>query len=262
MVVLLNWLHRLKRQYILRRARIPERQWKDCVARLPVLHRLSHTELHRLRELASLFLYEKTLNGTRGFIVTDEIRNLVAAQACLLILNLDLDYYSGWSEIIIYADSFIVQHDEVDEIGLVHRNRRALGGESWSHGPVIISWADASPVAVRYHQGGNVILHEFAHKLDMLNGDANGMPPLHRDMDRERWTRSFTQAYELFSNQLEYLHHTTIDPYAATSPAEFFAVMTEYFFEAPETLHEAFPAVYEELRVFYRQAPLSRDYRR
>lgn len=128
--MLLNWLHRLKRQYILRRARIPERQWIECVAQLPMLHRLSRSELHRLRELASLFLYEKMLNGARDFIVTDEIRNLVAAQACLLILNLDLEYFSGWREIIVYPDSFIVQHDEVDEIGLVHKNRRALGGES------------------------------------------------------------------------------------------------------------------------------------
>ena len=262
MVVWLNWLHRLKRQYILRRARIPERQWKDCVARLPVLHRLSHPELHRLREQASLFLYEKTLNGARGFVVTDEIRNQVAAQAGLLILNLDLDYYSGWREVIIYADSFIVQHDEVDEIGLVHQNRRTLGGESWSRGPVIISWADASPAAARHHQGGNVILHEFAHKLDMLNGGANGMPPLHREMDRERWTRSFTQAYERLSMQLEDLQHTDIDPYAATSPAEFFAVMTEYFFEAPKTLQETFPDVYAELRDFYRQDPLARGYKR
>lgn len=260
--MILSWLHRLKLQYVLRRARIPERQWKDCVAQLSVLHKLSQPELHRLRELASLFLYEKTVNGAKGFTVTEEMRNQLAAQACLLILNLDLDYYSGWREIIMYPDSFIVQRDEVDGVGLVHKNRRALGGESWSHGPVIISWADALHRSGHYHQGGNVILHEFAHKLDMLNGEANGMPPLHRDMDRERWTRSFTQAYEQLSEQLEYHHHTQIDPYAATSPAEFFAVMTEYFFESPETLQEAFPAVYAELCAFYRQNPLARGYKR
>lgn len=258
--MLLNWLHRLKRQYVLRRARIPERQWKDCLAQLPLLSGLSRSELHRLRELSSLFLYEKTINGARGFAVTDEMRHLIAVQASLLILNLDLDYYTGWREIIVYPDSFIVHHEEVDEIGLVHKNRRALGGESWSHGPVIISWADALPNSGqhKHRQGGNVILHEFAHKLDMLNGEANGMPPLHRDMDRERWTRSFFHAYEQLAHQLEYEHQTMIDPYAAESPAEFFAVLTEHFFEAPERVQRSFPDVYVELGQFYRQDPLAR----
>ncbi|MEJ2554168.1 MAG: zinc-dependent peptidase, partial [Gammaproteobacteria bacterium] len=143
--------------------------------------------------------------------------------------------------------------------GVVHRTRRALGGESWGQGPVILSWRDAQPDAHPHGHGSNVILHEFAHKLDMLNGAANGMPPLHGDMSRSAWTAALSSAYDDLYHQLLRYHHTAIDPYAAESPAEFFAVLTETFFELPQRLQETYPAVYEVFRQFYRQDPLLRS---
>lgn len=186
------------------------------------------------------------------------MRVSIAAQACLLILNLDLDYYRGWSEIIVYPDSFITQRNELDANGLVHESRRVLAGESWERGPVIISWSDANQ-SKRHGQASNVIIHEFAHKLDMLNGVANGMPPLHANMVRENWTASLSQAYEKLGQQLQYFGYSEIDPYAAENPAEFFAVLSEVFFEQPEKLHSVYPLAYEQLAQFYRQNPIRRS---
>ncbi len=226
---------------------------------MPMLIHLDQREQHRLRKLTSLFLHEKTIIGVAGFEVDDRIRITIAAQACLLILNLNLDYFAGWSEVIVYPGAFVVTREERDTTNLVRSNRRTLAGESWIHGPVILSWADAQPAAHSYSSASNIILHEFAHKLDMLNGSANGMPPLHSNMLREIWTASLSQAYEKLSHQVECHHHTAIDPYATENPAEFFAVLTEVFFEQPARLHHLYPDVYQQLHLFYRQDPLSRQ---
>lgn len=218
--------------------------------------RLGHRELHRLRKLASLFLHEKAITGAGGLEVDDFMRVYIAAQACLLILNLDLDDFQGWSEVIVYPDTFVIKREEYDASGVVHETRKALAGEAWQRGPVILSWSDARPGSHPHGPASNVILHEFSHKLDMLNGAANGMPPLHRDMVREEWTASLSHAYENLYHQVERHHHTSIDPYAAENPAEFFAVLTEVFFVQPALLHRLYPKVYRQLSLFYRQDPL------
>lgn len=254
-------LKRLRRawlQHVMFRSRISYPLWHESMTSAPVFMRLSQREQHRLRKLASLFLHEKSITGVGGLIVDSTMRVYIAAQACLLILNLDLDYYRGWSEVIVYPDSFIIQREEYDDSGVVHETRRTLAGEAWGRGPVILSWSDAKPEARPHGSTSNVILHEFAHKLDMLNGAANGMPPLHSNMVRERWTAFLSQAYEKLYHQLERHHHTTIDPYAAENPAEFFAVLTEVFFEQPALLHSLYPDVYEQLSMFYRQDPVQR----
>ncbi len=251
-------MRRWWRQHLLRRGRIPAHQWQQCVAQLPVLSHLSRRDLLRLRELASLFLHEKAIVGAGGLQVDEAMRVLIAAQACLLILNLGLDYYDGWYEVIVYPDTFVVEHQEQDAAGVLHETRQALGGESWGRGPLVLSWADARPGAYPHGAGSNVILHEFAHKLDMLNGAANGMPPLHRDMRQEEWTQALSQAYDKFRDEVERHHHVTIDPYAAESPAEFFAVLSEAFFEVPERLYQSYPMAYRQLSGFYRQDPLAR----
>lgn len=257
------WFSRFKRwrrQRILRRARIPLPLWERVVDDALAHYRLDHHELQRLRELASLFLYHKVISGAGGLVVDDYLRVVIAAQACLLILELDLDWYDGWREIIVYPGSFIVAREEQDELGLVHEKRAVLGGEAWGRGPLILAWEDARPGAHPHGSGSNVILHEFAHKLDMLNGAANGMPPLHRDMDRSEWTHSFSAAYDRLQDRLMRHHRSCIDPYAAENPAEFFAVVTEEFFEAPDCLHDSEPAIYRLLSRFYRQDPLRRQH--
>ena len=189
--------------------------------------------------------------------MTDKMRVTIAAQACLLILNLGLDYFEGWHEIIVYPDTFVVAREERDDAGVIHRNRDALGGEAWGRGPIILSWRDAQPGAHPHGHGSNVILHEFAHKLDMLNGAANGMPPLHADMSRPAWTEALSSAYANLYHKLQRHHKTAIDPYAIETPAEFFAVLTETFFEQPQYLFQEYPKVYEMFTQFYLQDPLS-----
>jgi len=254
----MNRLQRWWHQRFLRKHRIPLPLWDSALSQAATLTRLDPAERHRLRELASRFLHDKSIVGAQGLTVTDDIRVMIAAQACLLILNLDLDYFDGWREIIVYPDSFVVAREERDEAGVVHRSRHALGGEAWGQGPVILSWGDAQAGTQLHRHGSNVILHEFAHKLDMLNGAANGMPPLHPDMSRPAWTKALAAAYAELHQRLQYHHHTPIDPYAATNPAEFFAVATETFFELPQLLHESYPQVYEVFKQFYRQDPLTK----
>jgi len=240
------------------RGRIALKLWDQVVADALAHFHLSHDELHRLRELASLFLQRKSISGASGLQVDDYQRVVIASQACLIILNLDLDYYDGWYEVIVYPDSFYVEMSQQDEIGLVHEQRVLLGGEAWGTGPVILSWHDARPGNHIHGKGSNVIVHEFAHKLDMLNGVANGMPPLHRDMKREAWTGAFSHTFENLLRQIERHHHTVIDPYGAENPAEFFAVISEEFFEVPERVRQFYPDVYHQLQLFYRQDPLAR----
>ena len=254
----MNRLQRWWQQRFLRKHRIPLPLWDAALSQAAVLKRLDPAERHRLRELTSRFLHVKSIVGAQDLPVSDEMRVLIAAQACLLILNLDLDYFDGWREIIVYPDSFIVAHEQRDEAGVVHRTRSALGGEAWGQGPVILSWGDAQAVSHHRGHGANIILHEFAHKLDMLNGAANGMPPLHADMSRPAWTEALTAAYDDLYQQLQHHHPTAIDPYAAENPAEFFAVVTETFFEAPRRLWDTYPDVYEMFKQFYRQDPLAR----
>lgn len=256
----MNVLKRYQRfllQRHLRRSRIPYNQWRSVVNQVPLLHRLPHREHHRLRQLTSLFLDRKTIVGAGDFVVNERMRVTIAAQACVLILKLNLDYFNGWVEVIVYPDAFVVSHNEADEAGVIHQQSRALGGEAWGRGPVILSWGDIDPLGREKAVGHNVVLHEFAHKLDMLNGPADGLPPLHHGMILKHWSEDFSQVYSKLRKQVAEHHHTSIDPYAAVNPAEFFAVVSETFFEAPERLWHHYPALYEELRSFYRQDPLT-----
>ncbi len=255
-------LERIQRwwtQHLLHRHRIPLPLWQRLLESSALLARLDKKERHRLRELASLFLHRKTIVGADGFEPDQMARALIAAEASLLILNLGLDWYDGWSEIIVYPGAFIAPHQERDEAGVVHQSNRGLSGEAWGRGPVILSWADIDPARRRQrHKGTNVVLHEFAHKLDFLDGAANGIPPLHPGNTQQEWARDFTRAYE------DLIHHSQpeangIDRYATTSPAEFFAVMTELFFEAPARLEKKYAQIYQELCRFYRQDPVRRQ---
>lgn len=211
-------------------------------------------QLAHLRTLTTWFLHNKSINGAQGLDVTLSMRVAVAVQACLLILNLDIDYFDNWVEVILYPNAFRVNHQRVDAIGLVHDDARVLSGESWLRGPVILSWDNVERGAYQYQPGSNVVFHEFAHKLDGLNGTTNGMPPLPQRISQQRWTEDFSQAYEALRLQVAVGEPTLINPYASTSPAEFFAVLTEYYFTEPDILKFCCPGVYRQLKAFYRLA--------
>ena len=253
----MSWFGRWRRTRILARHAIPLEAFDAALARLPILYRLDASERVRLREAASLFIHDKTFSAAGDAEVDDAIRLAIALQACLLTLNLGEDSYRGWNEIILYPDEFLRPRVDIDEAGVVHHTRDILAGESWHGGPLVLSLADVE--ASGQADGFNVVLHEFAHKLDMLNGDANGFPPLHRGMDAAAWAHDFGQAYDDFCARVDAGEDTLIDPYASTNPGEFFAVLTEIFFETPQLLNAEYPAIYRQLQLFYRQHPLLRQ---
>ena len=252
----MGWFTNWRRARALRRTALDEELWRRTAEHYPAVQLLSGLERARLADWVKLFLHEKKIYGAAGLGVGDEMRMAIAAQACILILNLDLDYYRGWTEIIVYPDEFVATYEYVDEDGVVHAVRQPMSGESWLQGPVILSWADARQTDS--DAGYNVVIHEFAHKIDMLNGDANGFPPLHSDMSREAWSHAFGAAYRDHCARVDRGEHTRIDPYAADSPAEFFAVMSEAFFENPAVAQMTYPEVYRQLALFYRQDPALR----
>ena len=215
------------------------------------LNGMNPDELRRLQELVLLFLHAKVINGAHDIEITDEIRVTIAIQACILILNLDLDYYDSWIEIIVYPSEFILDYDYMDDIGVVHHDRKIVSGEAWLAGPVILSWQQITQPNFKYSH--NVMIHEFAHKLDMLHEGANGCPPLHANMSAHTWHDVFSQAYAAFCHQVASGLDLVIDSYAAESPAEFFAVLSEVFFESPLIVKQHFSAIYEQLALFYRQ---------
>jgi len=244
-----------RRNRIVARAQLDERTWRSTLQRFHFTQTLPAEARARLRELTVLFLHEKHFSSAHGLELTDAMRLHVSTQACMLILNLGLKFYRGWSDIIVYPAEFVPRHQYTDEIGVVHQGDEPYAGEAWLHGPVILSWADVA--LVEYPDGVNVVIHEFAHKLDMLNGDANGYPPLHRGMQRQAWADAFGAAYEDFCARVDGGEDTVIDPYAAESPGEFFAVLSEAFFELPEVVRDEYPRVYPQLAQFYRQDPLA-----
>ncbi len=230
--------------------------WRSVRRSLPLLATLSEPDAARVRSLAEAFLRAKSLEGADGFELDEEARVVVAAQACVPILELGMEAYAGWRSVIVYPGGFVSRGTSVDETGVEHQWEEPRSGESWSHGPVVLSWEDVA--ASGHLEGYNVVIHEMAHKLDMLNGDANGFPPLHAGMDGARWYRVFSQAFEDLCARVDAGEETDIDDYATEGPDEFFAVASEYFFEAPEVLDACYPQVYAELRAFYRQNPLER----
>lgn len=225
--------------------------WHSETQKIQVLNGLDAVQMARLRELATWFLARKSITGVQGLTITPAMQIAVAAQACLLILHLDVDYFEGWVEVVLYPGAFRVRHAQTDAAGLVHHEASVLSGESWLRGPVILSWDDVARDSYQPHSGHNVVLHEFAHKLDGRNGAANGMPPLRNSMHREHWADALNRAYEALREALAAGESTAIDPYAATNPAEFFAVVSEYFFTAPEQLKNTSPDVYQQLALFY-----------
>ncbi len=245
-----------RRERIVTRARLDAGLWHSVVASLPFLRGLTASECERLRACVVLFLHVKSIHGAGGLELDERMQLTIAAQACLLVLNLDIDYYRGWVEVIVYPDEFVPAGEYTDEAGVVHTAHEPLAGEAWLQGPLILSWADVAPADDG--SGVNVVIHEFAHKLDMLNGDADGFPPLHKGMSRAAWWDAFNAAYADFCTRVEAGEELAIDPYAATSPGEFFAVMSEAFFEIPHAVRDLYPGVYHQLQLFYRQDPIQR----
>ena len=234
---------------------IPEPLWAKTIAALPFLADLALDEQNRLKALAEAFLAEKEFSTAGGLELNDEICVAIAAQGCLPILNLGLAAYRDWVGIVVYPDEFVVPRQIEDESGIVHEFADVISGEAWAGGPLLVSWHDVQMAG----DGYNVVIHEFAHKLDMLNGEADGVPALHSGLDAETWDAVFFAAYDDFCQRVDDDEETIIDPYASEAPAEFFAVLSESFFELPDVVNQEYPALYDLFRRYYRQDPLARN---
>ncbi|KVN33991.1 hypothetical protein WJ63_03850 [Burkholderia pyrrocinia] len=264
---LTRWLDHRRRERALRSHPIPDALWQDTVERLPFLDHLSPDDLGRLRELTSLFLAQKSFSTAHGLELTDAMIVGIAAQACLPVLNLDLSLYDGWVGIVVYPGEFVIRKTVQDEDGVVHEVEQDASGEAWEGGPVILSWEDAQMTDGR--DAYNVVIHEFAHKIDMINGAADGYPPLFRrwhapHLDAQAWADVFEHAYDHFCARVDavpdrawarFERDSLIDPYAADHPSEFFAVCSEALFVQPRAFEAEFPELYRLLARYYRQDP-------
>lgn len=247
----MGFLSEWRRKRALEKVSIDEAQWRRVEAQLPFLAFLKAEQRGRLRELAREFVATKEWNGARGLALTADIQIAVALQACLLVLNLGLDWYRGWVGVVVYPGDFVIPRQVMDEAGVVHEYDDEVLGEAWQGGPVLVSWFDAASQP----EGVNVVIHEFAHKLDMSNGEVDGLPALHEGMSRADWAAAFSPAYDDFRRRVDAGEDTLLDPYGAEHPSEFFAVMSEAFFVEPTLLLREYPRVYAQLALFYRQTP-------
>lgn len=227
------------------------------VPSLPLLHGFDDHLRQRLFHRAREFLAAKTFEPAGGLTLKREQEMLVAIQAALPILELGIRWYRGWYAVILYPAEFVAPHSFADPSGVVHEGKRVLAGEAWDRGPMVLSWDDSAGGAYGEYRG-NVVIHECAHKLDLLNGDPNGHPPLHPNMRLDDWSTAWSRAYADHSSRVAAGIDTWLDPYGAENAAEFFAVTSEAFFTEPRRLQGWYPRVYDQLKKFYRQDPLLR----
>jgi Mlc titration factor MtfA (ptsG expression regulator) len=232
--------------------------WRAILERrVPYVRRLPPDLQRQLERHIQVFVAEKAFIGCGGLDISDEVRVTIAAQACLLILNRTTDYYPNLRQILVYPGAFIIERLRAEPSGVLQDQRHALSGESWTRGQVVISWQDALEGAAIVDDGRNVVIHEFAHQLDQQKGYANGAPWLGRRDRYPRWSQVMGAEFARLQEQALLGQPSLFSHYGATSPAEFFAVISEVFFEQPREMASMHPALYAELRSLYRVDPSS-----
>ncbi len=234
-------------------------EWRTLIKRkVRYFHLLTDAEQDRLCDHVRVFLDEKYFEGCGGIEMTDEIRLTIAAQACLLLLNHPGGYYRSLRSVLVYPSEYQAPDKEHNPDGSVTEGVMRRLGESWDHGIIVLSWDDVIRDAHDISDGSNVVLHEFAHQLDSEDGTTNGSPIHHDSRAAKRWAEVLSREYKKLQRAVRRGLPTFIDPYGAEAPAEFFAVVTESFFEEPHELREAHPELYEEFSRFYDQDPAQR----
>jgi Mlc titration factor MtfA (ptsG expression regulator) len=258
---------------------VPDALWTSTLQALPFLARLNAAERQQLRALVSHFLADKEMAGAGGLALTAAMQVNIAAQACLPVLRLGLEWYAGWSSIVVYPAEFLVSRSVTDDAGVVHEYTEPIAGEAWDGGPVLLSWDDAQRSVGPDGMPYAVVIHEFTHKLDLLDGEADGVPRFstqHAGLDPRTWRAKLAESYERFVAELElveseipahvdpdssaagaYYRHLPLDAYAGQDTGEFFAVSSEVFFVDPARLQAAFPDWYALLARFFLQEPLT-----
>lgn len=229
--------------------------WLEILKRnVAPYHGISTEEKAKLRDAVRVFIAEKNWEGCNGLTVTDEMRVTIAGFACLLLLGLQHDYFSHVLSVLIYPTDYRAPTKN-NKLGVVIETEDQRHGEAWYRGPVVLSWQDIQNDLSHSWDGENLVLHEFAHQLDMLDREVNGTPPLHSRAQAQRWKKVMTAEYHRLLHDARRGRPTVIDPYGATNEAEFFAVTTECFFDAPWQLRDEHHELYELLREYYGQDP-------
>lgn len=249
-----RWRARGERAAVARRA-IPDDLWKRTLVRYPFLQRTDPAEAAELRRLTSLFLDRKEFSAAGGLRLDNAMVVAIAAQAVLPVLKLGLARYDGFVGVVVHPGQVRARREHIDEDGLVHEYDEVLSGEAMEGGPVMLSWQDVRSSGQTAAQAYNVVIHEFAHVLDMADGVANGVPLLPPGIPRPLWVATLEQAKEQLKVALDAGQETVLDPYGMEGPEEFFAVASEAFFVSPAALQGEHPALYELLARFYRQDP-------
>ena len=260
-----SWLKTKRRQRALTTHALPDDEWNAALHELPFLDHYAPEALGRLRDLTTLFLVEKSIvsgatSGEHVLEVTPHMRIMIGVQACLLILGRGATVaeamrdYDGWENVVVYPGDFPRTFDFEDEAGVVHQMDEPIAGESWEGGPVLLSWPAVE--AGYYETGMALVIHEFAHKIDMIDGEVNGLPPLPAS-ERAAFLEAIDAAYSHFCGRVERNLPTDIDPYGAESIDEFFAVTCEVFFAEPELLVLEYPNYFARLQSYFLVDPIA-----
>ncbi|MDD2601199.1 MAG: zinc-dependent peptidase [Kiritimatiellae bacterium] len=234
-------------------------KWAQIIEKnVPCYQGLRAEERAHLEDLIKVFISEKNFEGCGGLVITDEIKVTVAALACLLLLNLNIDYYGQLVSVLVYPSGFNFKQVELHAIGTVSESDMPAAGLSSSKGVIVLSWPDTISGSLNPVDGVNVVFHEFAHQLDQLDGVMNGAPLLSSASLYSEWSKVLSAEYEQLREDVARQRESIIRAYGATRPAEFFAVVTEIFFEQPLQLKQDHPELYEEFSSYYRQDPAAR----
>lgn len=234
-----------------------KKQWRKIIQqRMPYFRQMPADLQLQLKQHIQVFISEKSFVGCNGIEITDEIRVTIAAQACLLLLNRKTDYYPKLKTILIYPSAFLKEQNQRSADGVQYTRKVALSGESWDFGKIVLSWQDSLHGAELPNDGHNVVIHEFAHQLDQENGKANGAPILGKGQNYQCWSQVFSQQFEILRKQAASGTPSIFDYYGATEPAEFFAVVSEVFFEKSTQFYQQHPALYRQLTDYYKVDPI------
>lgn len=233
------------------------KEWRKLLQNKIPYYRLLPADLQLiLKGHIQVFLAEKEFIGCEGLVVNDGMRVIIAAQACMLLMNKHEEIFPNTKTIYLYPSQFVVERVQANADGIKEEQAKVLQGESWSFGQVVLSWSDSLQGAVHPFDGHNVVMHEFAHQIDQASGAVNGAPPLPKTMSGKQWKEVLTTAYQSLNYRMSHNMACVIDRYAATNEGEFFAVVTECFFEKPHELFAEYPALYEQFKRFYALDPL------
>ena len=224
--------------------------WAEVRLATPFLNALDPRQDARLQLLTANFMQQKNITPLAGLSLDAQARLQLAAMCCLPLIEFGAKGLRGWSQMLVYPEAFRVQRSHLDSAGVLHEYEDELIGESWGAGPLILSWADVQADLADPHAGFCVAVHEMAHKLDALDGAMDGTPPLPRAW-QQLWAADFQRSFNGFCERVERDQDTAVDPYAAESPEEFFAVTSELHFSAPALLQSELPMVAAHLQRFY-----------